>query len=60
MRLFSTTDWISFTPDGFYDGSAGIEKFIRWRVGEELFPDEKFKTERHRPDLIARALTPPR
>ncbi len=56
----TTTNWISFTPDGFYDGSTGIEKFIRWRVGDELFPAEKFKAQMRRPDLIAQALTAPR
>jgi RNA polymerase sigma factor (sigma-70 family) len=28
--------WLAYNPDGFYDGSAGVERFLRWRVGEDL------------------------
>ena len=55
-----TNQWITYTPDGFYDGSKGAEKFIRWRVSNELLPAAKFKTEKHRPDMIAQALHPAR
>jgi WD40 repeat protein len=51
-----STQWISFTPDGFYNGSANAEKFIRWRVGEDLLPAAHTGRTRRRPDLIQRAL----
>lgn len=54
------TDWLAFTPDGFYAGSAGSERFISWRVGDKIFPAEKFKAQMHRPDLIAQVLAAPR
>jgi len=56
----SATYWLAYTPDGFYDGSPGAEKFIRWRVDDELFPAEKFKTQMRRPDLVAQTLAAPR
>lgn len=59
-KVGTKTDWISFTPEGYYDGSVGIEKFIRWRVGDELFPVAKFQTAMRRPDLIAQILSAPR
>ncbi len=50
------TDWIAYTPDGYYDGSPGAAKFIRWRVGDQLYPAAKFETQFHRPDLVRKAL----
>jgi WD40 repeat protein len=49
--------WIASTPQGFYQGSANVESFIRWRLGEELYPAEKFKTAYKRPDMVAKALS---
>jgi WD40 repeat protein len=34
--------WIAFTPEGFYTGSPEAARLIRWRVGAELFPAERF------------------
>jgi WD40 repeat protein len=56
LRRTTLLGWIAYTPDGHYDGSPNIEKFIRWRVGDRLFPAQKFKTEMHRSDLIAQVL----
>ncbi len=32
----ATPQWLAYTPDGFYDGSPGMEKLLRWRVSGEL------------------------
>ena len=37
------TDWIAFTPEGYYTGSAGAARFIRWRVGDTLFSAETYR-----------------
>ena len=29
-------DWLAYHPDGYYDGSPGIERYLAWRVGDEL------------------------
>jgi WD40 repeat protein len=43
--------WLVTTPDGYYNGSPGVEKWLRWRVGEKLLPGEALP-ERRRPDVI--------
>lgn len=48
-------DWVTFTPDGFFIGSAGNSPFMQWRVGEQLFPAAQHDKERCRPDLVAKA-----
>jgi WD40 repeat protein len=48
--------WIGFTPEGYYDGSPGVERFIRWRVGHQLFPAAQYERLFHRPDLVRLAL----
>lgn len=48
--------WILFTPDGFYTGSSDCERWIRWRLGNKLFPSAKFKTQFRRPPLVRAAL----
>ncbi|BCM94372.1 hypothetical protein IAD21_06279 [Abditibacteriota bacterium] len=51
-----TTTWLTQTPTGYYVGSSGINKYIRWRVGHELFPAEHFEAQLHRPDLVQQTL----
>jgi WD40 repeat protein len=49
-------EWIAFTPGGHYLASPGAGKFIRWRVGEQLFPAGRFEPAYHRPELVQRVL----
>jgi WD40 repeat protein/ankyrin repeat protein len=49
-------DWLVYTPEGYYEGSPGAEKFIRWRVDGALFPAQDFKAKYRRPDLVQVAL----
>jgi WD40 repeat protein len=35
--------WLAYTPDGFYNASPGAAAQIRWRVGDTLYPAEKFE-----------------
>jgi WD40 repeat protein len=50
------TSWIAYTPTGYYNASPGAEKFIRWRVGDQLFPVAKYSKQFHRPNLVQKAL----
>jgi hypothetical protein len=50
-ELGSLEPWLATTPDGYYNGSPGVEKWLRWRVGEKLLPGEAMP-ERRRPDVI--------
>ncbi len=48
--------WIAFTPAGYYTGSPGVERHIRWKVGRRLFDGVHYRKTFHRPDMVQRAL----
>ncbi len=54
------TDWIAFTPEGYFTGSPGAKRFIRWRAAGDtrapLLPAEAHETAYHRPDQVRKAL----
>lgn len=56
MQNKTMPEWMALTPDGFYTGSQDCEKYIRWRIGDELFPAAKFAAKFRRPDKVAAAL----
>ena len=54
-------DWLAYHPDGYYDGSPGVERYLAWRVGDDLqTPDSRGAPRLRRPDRIASALKLPR
>jgi hypothetical protein len=52
-------DWLAYTPDGFYEGSTGIDRYLAWRVGDDLQTPDSLNPQLHRPDRLAAALKPP-
>ena len=50
-----TDDWLAYTPEGYYDGSPGVERFLAWRVGDELLTPRALAPLDH-PDRVAAAL----
>lgn len=44
------------TPEGYYTGSPGIERFLRFRVGQALVPADALRARYHRPSLVQQAL----
>lgn len=52
----AATEWIAITPESYYSGSPGAERFIRWRVGNQLFPAEKYKSQFRKLDLAQKVL----
>jgi WD40 repeat protein len=52
-------DWLAYTPNGFYDGSPGVERYLAWRVGEDLQTPESASMQLRRPDRLATALKLP-
>jgi WD40 repeat protein len=58
VRQVEAPQWIAFTPEGFYTSSPQAEAYIRWRVGNTLFPSAKYAAIYNRPDLVERALRP--
>jgi hypothetical protein len=36
---------------------VSADRFIRWRVGDRLFPAQTFEKQFRRPDLVSKALS---
>jgi WD40 repeat protein len=49
-------DWLAYHPDGYYDGSAGVERYLAWRVGDDLQTPASLGPQLHRPDRIESTL----
>jgi RNA polymerase sigma factor (sigma-70 family) len=49
-------DWLAYHPDGYYDGSPGVERYLAWRVSDELKTADSLGPQLHRPDQIEAAL----
>jgi WD40 repeat protein len=49
-------DWLAYHPDGYYDGSPGVERYLAWRVGDDLRTPDSLGARLHRPDRIEAAL----
>jgi WD40 repeat protein len=48
--------WLIHTPGGFYTGSHGVEKFLRWRTGIRLESGVKWQSKFRSPAKVAAAL----
>ena len=52
MVGFSDGQWLSFTPDGYYDCSAYGDRYVQWRRGQQFFPLERYSELFKRPGII--------
>jgi WD40 repeat protein len=52
----ATDDWLACTPDGFYDGSPNVDKFLAWRVGDALETSATLAPELHHPDRVTASM----
>src|SRR5204862_3810006 len=46
----ATDDWLASTPDGFYAGSPGVDRFLAWHVGDDLQTPAALGPQLHRPE----------
>ncbi|MDH7515327.1 MAG: WD40 repeat domain-containing protein, partial [Bacteroidota bacterium] len=53
---FSDGQWLTFTPDGYYDCSAFGDRYVQWRKGEELYPLARYQALYKQPSVIEDAL----
>jgi WD40 repeat protein len=49
-------DWLAATPEGFYDGTEKVERYLSWRVGDEIKTPGSLRVKLHRPDRVEQAL----
>lgn len=54
--LESNTQWLTMTPQGYYDCSLEAASMVDWRLGDQVLPFDQFEGKYHRPDLVRRAL----
>lgn len=52
-----TDDWLAYTPDPFYHGSPNIDRYLAWRVGDDLQTPATLAPMFHHPDRVAAALS---
>ncbi len=55
---YAPAAWLALTPQGFYDGSANAEQWLRWRSGNALLPVGSLIKERRSTEKIIAALRP--
>jgi WD40 repeat protein len=57
-------NWITYTPDGYYNASPGATKYISWRDHDEIYSDIRYKSQFFNPnEVVNRSLglsIPPR
>jgi WD40 repeat protein len=49
-------DWLAYSPDGCYDGSPGVERYLAWRVGTDFRTRDSIGVQLLRPDQLEAAL----
>lgn len=54
---FTGGEWILITPEGYYNASAGGDKHLNVRVGDNVYGIENYRESFFRPDLVKIALS---
>jgi hypothetical protein len=50
-----TNNWLVVTPDGLFDGSEqGVKRLVAWRIGNRVYPPDRFFADFYTPGLLAR------
>jgi WD40 repeat protein len=49
-------EWLAYHPDGYYAGSPGVDRYLAWRVGDELLTPASLGQQLHRPERLESAL----
>ena len=56
LAMFEGSEWISFTPNGYYDSSDGIDRYVTFRVGRQFLESKQYASVGKRPEMIASVL----
>jgi WD40 repeat protein len=57
MVGFSDGQWLSFTPDGYYDCSAFGDRYVTWRSRDDEFPLQRYKDIFRKPAIVEDVLS---
>lgn len=50
-------EWLTITPEGYFNGSPGGQELVSWRVEGKIFPVALYRERFFRPELVTRALS---
>jgi len=54
---FTDGEWIIITPEGYYNASAGGDKYLTVRIGNQAYGIDNYRESFFRPDLVKLALS---
>lgn len=49
-------DWLALTPEGYYYGSPGADRYVQWRVGTDVFTVDAFEERFARQNIVVAAI----
>ena len=58
----SDNEWVIWTPQGFYDASAGGEKYVGWQINKgvdalaKFHPVSAFRPKFHKPEVVRKTI----
>ena len=55
VSLKSGNEWLIATAEGYYDGSRGAAKLVKWGFQDDALPLEAYRKEYYRPERVASA-----
>lgn len=58
MVSFKDRNWLTYTPEGYYDGSPGADKYVTWRSADRLYESAQYRQQFNSHQLVAARLTP--
>ena len=56
LAMFGGSEWIAFTPDGYYNSSDEIDSYVTFREGRKFLESEQYAPVGKRPEMIAGVL----
>jgi len=57
IALLGSNDWVAATPDGLFDGTdKGTQDIVSWRIGNRIYPPDRFFADYYTPGLLSRLL----
>ena len=56
MVAFDDGEWITITPEGYYQASLNGAKYLNVRIGNQVYGVDQYEAIYHRPDIVQLAL----
>ena len=52
LSSFKDGNWLTVTPEGYYDGSAGASKYVTWRSGDRVYGAAQYQRQLNKPEIV--------